>query len=309
MIREMNKLSAFVRFTRPHTFIATTLQVTGLFLIAGGAQPGIVNSWFVWLLALVSSLAINLYIVGLNQLTDVGIDLINKPYLPLASGEFSLRLGRWIVGLSGLLAIGLAALQSSYMFVTIGLALLVGTLYSLPPWRLKSRPVWAALCVAFVRGFVVNVGLYLHFHQIFQPASPIPWLLVGGLATFFFGFGLVIAIYKDIPDLAGDRQFGIRTFSISLGPVRVFNSGRWLLTAFFLVPISAALLQLPQLGAAVYLLAQIGLIALFWFLSWDVDPAEPAAITRFYMFLWALFYAQYILLSIQVVVGSATSLA
>jgi homogentisate phytyltransferase/homogentisate geranylgeranyltransferase len=304
----MSKLSAFVRFTRPHTFIATTLQVTGLFLIAGGMQPGGVNPWPVWTLALISSLAINLYIVGLNQLTDVGIDRINKPYLPLASGEISMRSGRWIVGLSGLLAIGLAVLQSQYLSVTIGVALLIGTLYSLPPLRLKSRPVWAALCIAFVRGFVVNVGLYLHFHQALQPTSPIPWLLVGGLAAFFFGFGLVIALYKDIPDLAGDRQFGIRTFSVSLGPVRVFNSGRWLLTAFFLVPIIAALLQFPQPNAVVYLLAQVVLLALFWALSWGVDPAEPAEINRFYMFLWDLFYAQYLLLSFQVVVGSAFSL-
>jgi homogentisate phytyltransferase/homogentisate geranylgeranyltransferase len=305
----MSKLSAFVRFTRPHTFIATTLQVTGLFLIAGGTQSGRANPWLVWALALVCSLAINLYIVGLNQLTDVAIDRINKPYLPLASGEFSQRIGRWIVGLSGLLAIGLAAFQGPYLLVTIGLACLIGTLYSLPPFHLKSRPVWAALSIALVRGFLVNVGLYLHFHQLLQPASPVPWLLVGGLAAFFFGFGLVIAIYKDIPDLTGDRQFGIRTFSVRLGPARAFNSGRWLLTAFFLVPIMAALLQLPQLNAVVYLLAQLVLIALFWSLSRGVDPAEPAAITRFYMFLWALFYAQYILLSLEVVVGSAISLA
>ncbi|KAG5560972.1 hypothetical protein RHGRI_004107 [Rhododendron griersonianum] len=35
----------------------------------------------------------NLYAVGLNQLTDVEIDKVNKPYLPLASGEISTELG------------------------------------------------------------------------------------------------------------------------------------------------------------------------------------------------------------------------
>jgi homogentisate phytyltransferase/homogentisate geranylgeranyltransferase len=35
----------------------------------------------------VPSLLMNMYITGLNQLSDTEIDKINKPYLPLASGE------------------------------------------------------------------------------------------------------------------------------------------------------------------------------------------------------------------------------
>ena len=30
----MDKLAAFIRFCRPHTIIATSLQVTGLFILA-----------------------------------------------------------------------------------------------------------------------------------------------------------------------------------------------------------------------------------------------------------------------------------
>lgn len=39
--------------------------------------------------ALVPALLMNVSIVGLNQLYDVEIDKINKPYLPLASGEMT----------------------------------------------------------------------------------------------------------------------------------------------------------------------------------------------------------------------------
>ena len=39
--------------------------------------------------ALVPALLMNISIVGLNQLYDVEIDKINKPYLPLASGEMT----------------------------------------------------------------------------------------------------------------------------------------------------------------------------------------------------------------------------
>ncbi len=51
--------------------------------------------------ALVPALLMNICIVGLNQLYDVEIDRVNKPYLPLASGELSEQQGRWIVGLTG----------------------------------------------------------------------------------------------------------------------------------------------------------------------------------------------------------------
>ena len=41
--------------------------------------------------ALIPALLMNVCIVGLNQLYDVEIDKINKPYLPLASGEMTIR--------------------------------------------------------------------------------------------------------------------------------------------------------------------------------------------------------------------------
>ena len=39
----------------------------------------------------------NIYITGLNQITDIDIDKINKPNLPLASGDLSKQQGIAIV--------------------------------------------------------------------------------------------------------------------------------------------------------------------------------------------------------------------
>ena len=41
---------------------------------------------------------INIFIVALNQLTDVHGDLINKPYLPIAAGEMSWHNAEKITG-------------------------------------------------------------------------------------------------------------------------------------------------------------------------------------------------------------------
>ena len=71
-----------------------------------------------------------------------------------------------------------------------------------------------------------HVGVALHYNDVdggltaFSPAT------LAVMAAFFFGFGLVIAIYKDIPDLMGDRAYGIETFTVKLGPKLAFNLGR-----------------------------------------------------------------------------------
>ncbi|MFZ0548344.1 MAG: UbiA family prenyltransferase, partial [Candidatus Promineifilaceae bacterium] len=131
----MELIRAFIRFSRPHTIIATTLQVVGLFVISGGLEFGTAEKWPVLALTLVSCLAVNVYIVGLNQLADIEIDRINKPYLPLVSGDFSVGEGRWIVGLTGLAALLLGAWLGRFLFLTVFLAFLIGTVYSLPPFH------------------------------------------------------------------------------------------------------------------------------------------------------------------------------
>jgi homogentisate phytyltransferase/homogentisate geranylgeranyltransferase len=292
-------IASFIRFSRPHTIIATTLQVTGLFILAGGAETADPRKWPVFFLALFICLAVNIYIVGLNQLADVEIDRVNKPTLPLASGALTMGQGRWIVALAGLAALLFSAVQGRYLFLTISLSFLVGTLYSLPPFHLKRFPIGAALSIAFVRGIVSNIGLYLHFQQAFQPEIAVPWLFIFGLAFFFFGFGLVIALYKDIPDQAGDQQFGIHTFTVRLGPERVFWLGRLLLTGFYLLPMGLALFQLAQPGNLSLIIAHSLALFFFWWASHPVNPADGPAMTRFYLFLWGLFYAEYVFLSLR----------
>ena len=53
----------------------------------------------------------NIFITGINQLTDVEIDRINKPFLPIAAGDLSPRAGRWIVAASAVLPIAMALTQ------------------------------------------------------------------------------------------------------------------------------------------------------------------------------------------------------
>ena len=60
---------------------------------------------------LVAGFCVNVYIVGVNRLEDVEIDRVNKPYLPLASGELTRAAARRIVVGCALVAVALAVSQ------------------------------------------------------------------------------------------------------------------------------------------------------------------------------------------------------
>lgn len=290
----MKTVQTLIRFSRPHTVLATSVQVAALYIIAGAYEAGAPALALTWL----ACLAVNIYVVGLNQITDVAIDRVNKPYLPLAAGVYSSRQAWVIVLVSGALALGLAALQGPYLLLTVAIAFIVGTIYSLPPLHLKRRAVWAALSIALVRGVTGNLGLYAHFRT--TAGQSLTWSpLILWAALFFFGFCLVIALYKDIPDHDGDRRYTVRTFTVRFGPRRVFALGRWLLTAFYLVPIAFSALQLPGAAALIPLLGHLLALLLFWAVSLRVNPLDPGAVSRFYLGLWGLFYAEYLLLSLR----------
>jgi len=77
-------LGALWRFSRPHTIIGTTVSIVALYLIAVDTLPGLTldGGLFDLFWTLVAGLAVNVYIVGINQLEDVEIDRINKPFPP-----------------------------------------------------------------------------------------------------------------------------------------------------------------------------------------------------------------------------------
>ena len=133
-------------FTRPHTIIGSCISIVSLFLFAVPSNLWATTKFQTSLLqALIPSLFVNLYITGVNQVTDVEIDKINKPYLPIAAGRLSKRDGTLIVLAS--LFLGLYNYGTMDWPLRAGLigSALLGTLYSVPPFRLKKYPLLAAL--------------------------------------------------------------------------------------------------------------------------------------------------------------------
>jgi homogentisate phytyltransferase/homogentisate geranylgeranyltransferase len=306
--------AALWAFSRPHTIWGTLLSVIALGVLAfvlppasplaaAGIDP--LRCLALVAAALLPALAANVFIVGLNQLTDVAIDRINKPQLPLASGRFGRRHGQSIVVITAVAALLLAAIQGPVLFITVAVAMAIGTAYSCRPLRLKRFPFWAALCIVGVRGVVVNVGFFSHFRTAFSPAAAaiLPPEVIA-LSAFVMIFTLAIALFKDIPDLRGDRQHRIFTLTVRLGPSLVFSLCRWILTASYGLMILLALSgALPSIHRGFLALSQLLLLTVMWIRSLAVNVWHDEQTKAFYRLIWKLFFLEYLLFPVAALVA------
>ncbi len=325
------------RFTRPHTLIGSALAIPALHILAAPTfqQAFTKVTAISAIFAMIPSLLMNLYITGLNQITDVEIDKINKPNLPIAAGDLSPKMANVIVTISLIasLAMGVShpVLGTQGLNVALWGSMILGTMYSLPPFRLKRFPLLAATCIVAVRGAIINAGFYAHAKAT---TAAIAGTAVGaglGAATgavrvvdtsvlgcltgdarcflsslFFAVFGIVIALMKDVPDAAGDALFNIKSFTVRIGQKNVFTAGRRLLTALFFgvgagftrfaLDTSASTTPTLKVCRLIVALSSFGAGISVRQKAQSVDAEDSGMVYKYYMHLWKLFYASYLVL-------------
>jgi homogentisate phytyltransferase / homogentisate geranylgeranyltransferase len=282
-------LGVLWRFSRPHTIIGTTLSVGGLYAIAATELPGPAPSAFDLWWTFVAAVCVNVFIVGLNQLEDIEIDRINKPFLPLAAGELTVSAARAIVVVAGLVPVLLALTQGLTELAGVVAALLIGVAYSSPPLRLKRFPTLAAISISGVRAVVVNVVVFLHFSggAMIGP--------VWALTAFVLPFSFAIAVLKDVPDAEGDRRFQIATFTLRLGPRRAVALAMGALTVAYLAMALAGPFVLDGVQPAVLSATHVAALALLWRWRAQVELRDRDDYTRFYLRVWKLFFLEYVI--------------
>ncbi|KAL6145389.1 hypothetical protein ACLB2K_056077 [Fragaria x ananassa] len=287
------------RFLRPHT-----IRGTALGSIALVTKALIENSHLIkWTLlfkafsGLFALLCGNGYIVGINQIYDIKIDKVNKPYLPIAAGDLSVK-SAWVLviffAIAGLLIVGFNFGPFVTSLYSVGLVL--GTIYSVPPFRMKRFPVAAFLIIATVRGFLLNFGVYYATRAAlglqFEWSSPVAFI-----TTFVTLFALVIAITKDLPDVEGDRKFQISTFATKLGVRKIAFLGSGLLLVNYVGSILAASFMPEAFRRSLMIPTHTILALSLIFQTWVLEKASytKEAIANYYRFIWNLFYAEYII--------------
>jgi homogentisate phytyltransferase/homogentisate geranylgeranyltransferase len=291
------RVTVLWRFSRPHTVIGTWLAVAGLWAIALGAQDGVApgTAAFQLVCVLIAGTGVNIAIVGMNQITDVAIDRVNKPRLPLAAGDLDAAAAWRIVAVAVAVPVALAITQGWVEIAAVVVALAIGAAYSIPPVRLKRWPVAASLCIAGVRSAVVNLGVAAHFSTAFGGGGHVPGA-VWALTAFVLPFSFAIAVLKDVPDMEGDRRFRIATFTVRLGPRPAARLGLGVLSAAYVAMAAIGPAALPDANAAVLAGGHVVALTLLLWAARRADPTDPHAFTRFYMRVWLLFFLEYALI-------------
>jgi chlorophyll/bacteriochlorophyll a synthase len=227
----------------------------------------------VWPLALIGILLAGPLVCATSQAVndwfDRHVDAINEPHRPIPSGRIP---GRWGLAIAVIwtgVSLAVATLLGPWGFGAALLGLALAWAYSAPPLRLKKNGWWGnAACglsyetLAWVTGAAVMVGGAM-------PAMP------SLVLALLYGIGAHgIMTLNDYKAIAGDRQMGIRSLPVQLGPLRAAQ-------------VASAVMALPQvvviglllgwgapwhaLAVGVLLLGQGVLMA--WFIARPVERA------------------------------------
>jgi len=293
-------LAALYKFTRPHTIRGTILAscacVTRVMLKCIETQP--VIEWRLLQTAffgLVALLCGNAYIVGINQIYDVDIDKVNKPFLPVAAGEISKPLAWALVAGTGVL--GLAIVKSVFSTLICQLycfGMFLGTVYTVPPFRWKNNPVLAAFSIAMVRGLLLNVGR--HHAASTALGLAISWpAQVCFIAAFMTVFATVIAVAKDLPDVEGDIKYGVKTLASSLGVAKAAHLVVLALMGNYVMGVGVGLLAEGINNRPLMVVAHSALAGWLAVFASKLKPDSIPSIKLFYRNIWKLFYAEYLL--------------
>ncbi len=205
---------------------------------------------------LIYLLPANIYLYGLNDLADVDTDMLN----PKKTGREAMAVGVMRRRLSLYVAFSGAAVMlfswNPTSFMLNGLYIVMATLYSLPPVRLKARPFLDSFSNWF---YVVPAAVGYHLSSGLLP--PLWFWALGVMWTA--GMHALSAV----PDIEPDRRAGVNTIATFLGPRRtmLFVFINWLGVAAFLAtrdPLTLPSFVYP--AAALYLIARLEIIPSFY---------------------------------------------
>ena len=159
---------------------------------------------------------------AVNDWYDRHVDAINEPQRPIPSGRIPGRWGLYIALAWTGLSIALAAALGPVVLAAAAIGLVLAWLYSAPPVRLKQNGWWGNSAVAvsyeglpWVTGAAVMLG------------GAVPDLRTFAIAGLYSLGAHGIMTLNDFKSVEGDRQTGVGSLPVRLGPERAARVACW----------------------------------------------------------------------------------
>ncbi|PKU83837.1 putative homogentisate phytyltransferase 1, chloroplastic [Dendrobium catenatum] len=166
----------------------------------------------------------------------------------------------------------------------------------LPFLRWKKREITAMLSIIANRGIVLQLSTFLHMQTFVlgrQTNFSKP-LILGAIVVSIFS--AVVALFKDVPDIEGDKKFGIRSLATSLGPKKVFWICVCLLEMAYIFAMVFGATSSRPWSKLITILSHSVLALMLWKQSESIDLKDKFSLQSFYMLIWKLLYVEYMLL-------------
>ena len=180
-------------------------------IISAGVSP-----WSSWPLVILGVVLAGPVVCGMSQAAndwcDRHVDAVNEPHRPIPSGRIPGRWGLWIALAMSVLSLALGWLLGPWGFAATVVGVLAAWAYSAEPVRLKRSGWWGpglvGLCYEglpwFTGAAVLSQGL---------PSFPVVTMAL----LYAFGAHGIMTL-NDFKALEGDRQHGVRSLPVTLGP-------------------------------------------------------------------------------------------
>jgi len=183
-----------------------------------------------WLLVLAGVVLAGPLLCGASQVMndwyDRHVDAINEPNRPIPSGRIPGSLGFYIALFWTALSLVLAGLLGPWVLAGAALGMVLSWAYSAPPLRLKKNGWFGNSAVALsYEGLAWFTGA-----AVLLGAFP-DWRIVVLAGLFSLGAHGIMTL-NDFKALEGDRQLGVRSLPVQLGPARA----AWVACVMMLLP-------------------------------------------------------------------------
>ena len=185
--------------------------------LCGAVSAGVAPSGH-WLAVILGVILAGPIVCGMSQAAndwcDRHVDAINEPHRPIPSGRIPGRWGLWIAIIMSIAAAIIGLALGPWGFGATLLAIAAAWAYSAEPVRLKRSGWWGPGLV----GLSYETLPWFTGAAVLSMGAP-SWPVI--IVALLYGIGAHgIMTLNDFKALQGDRQMGVNSLPVTLGPER-----------------------------------------------------------------------------------------